>query len=584
MAVATALKSETKVGEWSTIFPCKQVNETQSALFVKKLLAVAVSNITYLRAIFPESAYGDRRLEDISLKVLRDESSCPGACQVIKWVKGCFDALDKKYLKTIVIGIYVDPKHPETVIESYTFKFSYNEHGPNMNIFRNNKKLTGAATELETKKATIRLLRTIIVLTQSLSSLPEDVMMTMKLFYYDEVTPCEYQPPGFQAGDADTFKFEEEPMNICVGDVSTPFHTVKMRIKTDGKQFEMKEEEENVSQAEVSEDKAEQQVDDEAMDVEGEINGTKPTEVECPIEGDEVPVKSPCVPNKAKDVAFSPGSVTDDVYETADEEYLVKCPCENNEDDGLMIQCESCKYWQHAVCFAVISEDQAPEKHLCNLCVDTNDPESMKLCDSFLIGLSPVLIQSTCLWRRTLLSVSEISRIHAPNLAKKLCVEITVAQGLINRLEKEGYCKTTEKGKRLGKVINKQKVKEEGFKKYFSRGQSVNHDVPEETTSLTNQQDNSQVEQLTQKTEEIAITEKSQTEKLSQTRSQRSKNKKAPCSPTMSSGRRKRAYKVAVSVDNKQNKFEISDSQDVEPMNSGRKRRKASIARKSVAF
>ena len=34
----------------------------------------------------------------------------------------------------------------------------------------------------------MRLLRTIVVLTQSLQSLPDDVMMTMKLLYYDDGT------------------------------------------------------------------------------------------------------------------------------------------------------------------------------------------------------------------------------------------------------------------------------------------------------------------------------------------------------------------------------------------------------------
>ncbi|CAL1545182.1 unnamed protein product, partial [Lymnaea stagnalis] len=82
---------------WESIFPNEQLTEQKSALFVKKLLAVAISNITYLRAIFPEHAFGDKCLEDLNLKILRDESSCPGACQVIKWVKGCFDALEKKY-------------------------------------------------------------------------------------------------------------------------------------------------------------------------------------------------------------------------------------------------------------------------------------------------------------------------------------------------------------------------------------------------------------------------------------------------------------------------------------------------------
>ena len=37
------------------------------------------------RTIFPEHAFGDRCLEDLNLKILRDDSSCPGACQVIQW-------------------------------------------------------------------------------------------------------------------------------------------------------------------------------------------------------------------------------------------------------------------------------------------------------------------------------------------------------------------------------------------------------------------------------------------------------------------------------------------------------------------
>lgn len=62
--------------------------------------------------------------------------------------------------------------------------------------------VASAFSELETKRATIKLLRysnihtisaldvcvcrTIIVLTQTLQPLPDDVMMTMKLYYYDD--------------------------------------------------------------------------------------------------------------------------------------------------------------------------------------------------------------------------------------------------------------------------------------------------------------------------------------------------------------------------------------------------------------
>ena len=51
---------------------------------------------------------------------------------------------------------------------------------------RNNEKISGAHSESDTRKATIQLLRTIIILTQTLEALPDDVMMTMKLLYYDD--------------------------------------------------------------------------------------------------------------------------------------------------------------------------------------------------------------------------------------------------------------------------------------------------------------------------------------------------------------------------------------------------------------
>jgi len=51
--------------QWSSTFPEQIVTELESVRFVKKLLAVAVSNISYLRSMFPERAFGDRRIEGI---------------------------------------------------------------------------------------------------------------------------------------------------------------------------------------------------------------------------------------------------------------------------------------------------------------------------------------------------------------------------------------------------------------------------------------------------------------------------------------------------------------------------------------
>lgn len=38
---------------------------------------------------------------------------------------------------------------------------------------------------------------------------------------FQTVTPTDYEPPGFKASPSDNFTYEDEPMNIRVGDVTT---------------------------------------------------------------------------------------------------------------------------------------------------------------------------------------------------------------------------------------------------------------------------------------------------------------------------------------------------------------------------
>ncbi|KAL8614655.1 hypothetical protein ACOMHN_037708 [Nucella lapillus] len=64
----------------------------------------------------------------------------------------------------------------------------------------------------------------------------------LRRFGQEILTPAHYEPPGFKSSNYDSFQFEDEPVNIKLGDVATPFHNVKMRIKTDKKQFDFKDE------------------------------------------------------------------------------------------------------------------------------------------------------------------------------------------------------------------------------------------------------------------------------------------------------------------------------------------------------
>ncbi|CAN2391111.1 HORMA domain containing 1, partial [Pristimantis euphronides] len=215
--------------------PNRIATEQQSLLLVKRLLAVSVSCITYLRGLFPEYAYGTRYLEDICVKILREDKSCPGSTQLVKWMLGCYDALQKKYLRMVVLALYTNVEDPQTITECYQFKFKYTAGGPIMD-FISNKGNVSSCTDL--KKSSILLVRKLYVLMQNLGPLPNDVCLTMKLFYYDEVTPIDYQPPGFKEGTCDSIMFEGEPMYLSVGEVATPFHTIKIRVTTEKDRME----------------------------------------------------------------------------------------------------------------------------------------------------------------------------------------------------------------------------------------------------------------------------------------------------------------------------------------------------------
>ena len=76
-----------------------------------------------------------------------------------------------------------------------------------------------------------------------------------------------------------------------------------------------------------------------------------------------------------------------------------------------------------------------------------DDPE-LKPTDKQLYGLTELQVNTICLWRRALVACKDMNRVLAVNLSRRLGVETTVAQGLVNKLEREGYLKAPGKGKR----------------------------------------------------------------------------------------------------------------------------------------
>ncbi|KAM7423244.1 hypothetical protein PAMA_011007 [Pampus argenteus] len=68
------------------------------------------------------------------------------------------------------------------------------------------------------------------------------------------------------------------------------------------------------------------------------------------------------------DVTTPPLSVDSGAVDTNDQE-IVRCICEVEEENDFMIQCEDCLCWQHGTCMGLL-EDNVPDRYTCYICRD----------------------------------------------------------------------------------------------------------------------------------------------------------------------------------------------------------------------
>ena len=229
----TEQKSILQTGTWSKVFPKQHGTEIKSCTFVKKLMAVAISNITYLRSIFPENVFSNRSLDGLPLKILKDNAGCEAAENLVNWLRGAFEALEKRYLRELMLVIYLNPEDSNKIHEMYTFRFGYSDGDrAECQLLQGvDKKQVHTITDDDLYKATQMMLRNIIVLVQGLGPLPDSAYMTMKLTYYDEITPLDYEPQGFSPTELISPQLPDEVISLNSGEVSTNFHTLKLRVK-----------------------------------------------------------------------------------------------------------------------------------------------------------------------------------------------------------------------------------------------------------------------------------------------------------------------------------------------------------------
>ncbi|KAL9332791.1 hypothetical protein ACSQ67_002401 [Phaseolus vulgaris] len=109
-----------------------EITEQDSLLLTRNLLRIAIFNISYIRGLFPEKYFNDKSVPAL----------------------GVYDALQKKYLKTLLFCVCEAVDGP--MIEEYAFSFCYSDSDNqevSMNINRTgNKKNRGASSVTRLQK------------------------------------------------------------------------------------------------------------------------------------------------------------------------------------------------------------------------------------------------------------------------------------------------------------------------------------------------------------------------------------------------------------------------------------------------
>ncbi|KAF8201578.1 HORMA domain-containing protein [Pholiota molesta] len=254
----------------------QSINQTQSLAAVQTLLRAGLGTITYLRNLLPEDNFTRCHFTsiddsgsqmDASQESTSSRTNVSGfrittitrgytdeADRILNYMEyGIFDALEKRYLRSFIFGIYLDTKDPTNIVEAYTFNFKYHKVPgsdifiPVMSLADMQKKNTEDPLETAIKKGkppTLKdvkmsvkaLLKTLIQAISNMDVLPRRRFATFKVFYTEE-TPIEYEPPHFEPGDAEkdkwffmTHDLDEVPERTSIGKIDTGHHSVNLNV------------------------------------------------------------------------------------------------------------------------------------------------------------------------------------------------------------------------------------------------------------------------------------------------------------------------------------------------------------------
>uniref|UniRef100_A0A1J3HDK5 HORMA domain-containing protein 1 n=1 Tax=Noccaea caerulescens TaxID=107243 RepID=A0A1J3HDK5_NOCCA len=220
-----------------------EITEQDSLLLTRNLLRIAIFNISYIRGLFPEKYFNDKSVPALDMKIKKLMPMDAESRRLIDWMeKGVYDALQRKYLKTLMFCICETVDGP--MIEEYSFSFSYSDSDSQdvmMNISRTGNKKHGGTfnatadiTPNQMRSSACKMVRTLVQLMRTLDKMPDERTIVMKLMYYDDVTPPDYEPPFFRGCTEEEAQYvwTKNPLRMEVGNVNSKHLVLTLKVKS----------------------------------------------------------------------------------------------------------------------------------------------------------------------------------------------------------------------------------------------------------------------------------------------------------------------------------------------------------------
>ena len=217
--------------------PLKITNESTSKQMIRRLVAIAFSNICYLRTNFPEEAFAYNNLtKKVPIRLLQ-KSNCEAANAMMANAQGAMDAFKRGYLKSMEVVITDSLADDGNVLESFTFKFGKSndvEFFETLVGKKNSEATPGTLKRFKDnegqekfQRAIRQTLRELLLAVESLEPLPDEAYMGMYLTYNPE-TPPEYEAPGYEPTNQ-VIKVKDALFQSSTRKLTTGYHSLQVK-------------------------------------------------------------------------------------------------------------------------------------------------------------------------------------------------------------------------------------------------------------------------------------------------------------------------------------------------------------------